>query len=340
MVMVVAAVSALSSVAVTVVEPPFSAIVVLVSWSVATAASSPSSSIVSSTSPVPSPSRGQLALPLVMVPEMSTIRFGEATSLSLAVTVTVPVLIVVFFAMVRVVPVWVKSAATALVEAVAAMVSSTSSLDLPLKDAVTVVEPPFSAMVLSLSAKLTVGTGSSSSMFSVASAGLATPLPPVAVAEMVTLLVGESTSLFTAVIVTVPVLVVPSAAMVRVLLLLSVKSVAAAWSPAVASTVTVTSWLDLPVKAAVIVVEPPFSAMIASLSVMIKTTDGIASSSLMVTVLAVGAMMPVWPAVIVPVILSCLFGASISLSTAVSVTTPVLDLVPEAMVSVVLLLQL
>ena len=84
-----------------------------------------------------------------------------------------------------------------------------------------------------------VGASSSSVIVSVASAGFATP-PPLAVAETVTVLFGASTSLSTAVMVTVPVLEVAPAAMVRVVPL-RVKSLAIAGDTAAAATVRVTA---------------------------------------------------------------------------------------------------
>ena len=62
---------------------------------------------------------------------------------------------------------------------------------------------------------------SSSVMANVTSAGFATP-PPLAVPETVTVLSGASTSLSTAVMVTVPVLTVDPAAIVSVVLALTV----------------------------------------------------------------------------------------------------------------------
>ncbi len=64
-------------------------------------------------------------------------------------------------------------------------------------------------------------------------------------AETVTVLLGASTSLSTAVIVTVPVLVVAPAAIVRVVPV-RVKSPEAVFAPAAAATVRVTATFDLP----------------------------------------------------------------------------------------------
>ena len=68
-----------------------------------------------------------------------------------------------------------------------------------------------------------------------------------------TLLLGESTSLSTAVIVTVPALVVAPAAMVSSLLVLRLKSPDTAGETAAAETVSVTSWLDSALSVAVTV---------------------------------------------------------------------------------------
>ena len=124
---------------------------------------------------------------------------------------------------------------------------------------------------------------SSSVIVSVASAGLATPLPPVAVAETVTVLLAASTSLSTAVTVTVPVLSVAPAAMVRVVPLRA-KSLLVAGDTAAAATVRVTAWLDALLRVAVTVLElsAPDSAMVVGDS--LSVTAGVPSSSVIVPV--------------------------------------------------------
>ena len=104
----------------------------------------------------------------------------------------------------------------------------------------TVVAPAFSLMEEALRARETVGVSSSSVIVSVWSEGAAAPLPPATVAETVTSLSGASTSLSTAVIVTVPVLVVAPAAMVRVVPA-CVKSPDTAGDTGEVETVTVTA---------------------------------------------------------------------------------------------------
>ena len=76
--------------------------------------------------------------------------------------------------------------------------------------------PPFSVTEDGDSTRLTAGALSSSVIVSVRDDGADTPLPPDAEPETVTVLSGASTALFTAVRVTVPVLVVWPAAIVSV----------------------------------------------------------------------------------------------------------------------------
>ena len=89
--------------------------------------------------------------------------------------VTVPELLVAPAAMVSVVPVWEKSAATAGAFGVAETVSVTVALLFPVSEAVTVLEPAFSEMEDELSARVTVGVDSSSVRVRVCDAGAATP---------------------------------------------------------------------------------------------------------------------------------------------------------------------
>ena len=106
---------------------------------------------------------------------------------------------------------------------------------------------------------------SSSVMVSVWLAGFDTP-PPLTVPETVTALSGASTSLSTAVIVTVPVLVISPAAIVSILLVERLKSPGTAGDTAAADTVTVTSSLEAALSVAVTVLVPPFSEIEAELS--------------------------------------------------------------------------
>ena len=122
-----------------------------------------------------------------------------------AVTRTSPVLSVCPAVMVSSrLPLSVKSPATAGATAVADTVTSTSALDSPFNEAVTVLTPPLSVMDVGSSASVTLGVSSSSVIVSERLAGAPTPLPPVAVPVTVTLRSGASTTLFSAVIVTVP----------------------------------------------------------------------------------------------------------------------------------------
>ena len=118
---------------------------------------------------------------------------------------------------------------------------------------------------------------SSSVIVRVRSDGFATECPPLDVPETVTDLSAASTELSTAVIVTVPVLVVEPAAIVRSLF---VDSVAAPVAGLI-DTVTVTAALDTEDSVAVTVLDPPFSAIVVSLSASV--TVGVASSSVMVS---------------------------------------------------------
>ena len=97
-----------------------------------------------------------------------------------------------------------------------------------------------------------------------------------------TVLSGASTELSTAVTVTAPVLAVAPAAMVSVLLVLSVKSPARAGDTGAAATVRVRSWLVAPFRLAVTVLSlaAPDSPMAAG--VRASVTVGVASSSVMV----------------------------------------------------------
>ena len=136
---------------------------------------------------------------------------------------------------------------------------------------------------LSVMTSVTVGKASSSAIVSVTFDGLVIPWLFDALPEMVTDLLGESTSLLLAVMVTVPELVVTPAAKVSVLPL-CVKSATAALDPAVAVTVTVVTALEERFSVAVTVVEPAFSEMVSSASVITSVTTGGPSSSVMVPV--------------------------------------------------------
>ncbi len=208
---------------------------------------------------------------------------GASTELFTALIVTVPVLVVAPAAIDSVLLVLrVKSPATAGETAAADTVTVTAALEVPLSVAVTTVESPFSEIDAGLNANDTVGVASSSVIVRVLSAGFATPLPPDAVADTVTDLLGASTALFTALMLTFPVLVVAPAAMVSVSFALSVKSAPTAGDTAAADTTSVTFSLDTPLSVAVTTVESPFSPIDAGLSA--RATVGVPSSSVIVRV--------------------------------------------------------
>ena len=152
-------------------------------------------------------------------------------------------------------------------------------------------------------------------------------------AETVTVLSVESTSFFTAVTVTVPLLDVSPATMVSVLFAVTAMSFC---STAVAETVRVTAWLDLPLSCAVMLVEPAFSEIVLSLSAITRETTGNASSSSRVRVTSAGFVIVSTLLFTVPEMVTVLSGESTSLSTAAMVTLlPVLVSALGAMVRVV-----
>ena len=140
----------------------------------------------------------------------------------MAVIVTVPVLVVAPAAIVSVaLALSAKSELVAGDTGVAETVIVVAALDARFRLAVTVVVPPFSPTEAGDKARVTVGGSSSSVMVSVTSAGSVMPCVLDASPWIVMVLSGASTSLLTAVIVTVPVLVVAPAAIVSVVLELS-----------------------------------------------------------------------------------------------------------------------
>ena len=162
----------------------------------------------------------------------------------------------------------------------------------------TVATPPISVIDAGSRTNATVGSTSSSVIVSVAAAGSATPLPPSAVPEIVTVLSGESAVFGVAVTVTVPELAVSPAAMVSVAAALTAKSPETAPAPAAAVTVTVTGSLDAPDSAAVTVVTPPDSGIEDDDSASVAV--GRVSSSVRVSAAPVTADVP-WSLVIVAV---------------------------------------
>ena len=205
--------------------------------------------------------------------------------------------------------------------AVAVTVIVVTALDARESVAVTVVTPPSSEIDEDDRTKDTVGVPSSSVIVSVALDGSATPRPPLAEPDTVTLLFGSSLLLFTAVIVTVPLLVVDPAAIVSVVALDSVKSPATACVLAVADTVIVVAALDTPLNFAVTVVTPPSSEI--DVGDRIRDTVGAPSSSVSVSVASEGADTP-RPPLAEPETVTLLFGSSLLLSLAVIVTVPLL----------------
>ena len=277
--------------------------------------------------------------PPAAVPETVTCLSAESVVFGFAVTVTVPVLAVEPAAMVSVFAVLsVKSAASAPDDDTAAAdtVIVVASLETPESVAVTVETPFASPTDAGESVSRVVGAASSSTRVSVRLAGAATPLPPDAVPETVTCLSGEPTALSLAVIVTVPVLAVEPAAMLRVRAALSVKSAASAPDDdtAAADTVIVVASLEAPESTAVTVATPPFSETDDEDSTS-DTVDA-PSSSRIVSVASGGSTAPRVPDA-VPETVTVLSGASVALPTAVTVTVPALVVSPAAMVSVVAL---
>ena len=269
-------------------------------------------------------------MPPAAVAETVTDLSGASVALSLAVTVTVPALVVEPAAMVNVFA--LDSVKSVPDPGEADTVSVTAALDARFSVAVTVdtFDAPLSSIVDGLSASVTSGNASSSVMVSVTLDGAATPLPPAAVAETVTLLSGASVVSFTAVIVTVPALVVCPAAMVNVFALDSVKSVP---DPGEADTVSVTAALDGRFSVAVTVetFDAPLSSIVDGDNASVAS--GNASSSVMVSVTLDGAATPLPPAAVAETVTD-LSGASVASFTAVIVTVPALAVCPAAMVSV------
>ena len=176
------------------------------------------------------------------------------------------------------------------------------------------------------------GGSSSSVIVSVRDDGAVTPCEFAAEPDTVTLSSGSSVASPVAVIVTVPVLLVRPAAMVRVFSALSAKSPAPAVVPA-AETVIVVSALEARFSEAVTVEElaAPLSATEVRESASVAV--GFASSSVIVRVTAAGAVTPCEFAA-APDTVTLWFGSSVSSSVAVIVTVPVLLVAPAAMVSV------
>ena len=281
--------------------------------------------------------------PPLTVPNTVTVLFGASTLLFTAVIVTVPVLAVEPAAIDSVLfSVSVKSPDTAGLTALAETVTVMAALEAPDSVAVTVLDPPFSEIEDGVSTSVT--TGSSSSMMGTLSTGSSSSLMisfwtagPVtlalfAVPDTVTVLSAVSTELFTAVIVTVPVLLVEPAAIVRSLFVDTVKSLFVAGLSALTETVTVTAALDAEDSVAVTVLDPPFSEIEDGLNTSV--TVGVPSSSVMVSVWSEGFDTP--PPLAEPDTVTVLFAASTVLSTAVTVTVPLLAVLPAAIVSVLL----
>ena len=269
-------------------------------------------------------------LPPAAVAETVTDLSGASVALSVAVTVTVPALVVEPAAMVNVFA--LDSVKSVPDPGDADTVSVTASLDGRFSVAVTVdtFDAPLSSIDDADNASVASGNASSSVMVSVTLDGADTPLPPAAVAETVTDLFGASVVSFTAVIVTVPALVVEPAAIVNVFALDSVKSVP---DPGDADTVSVTAALDTPDSVAVTV--DTFDAPLSSIDDddNASVTVGVASSSVMVSVTLDGAATPLPPAAVAETVTD-LSGASVVSFTAVIVTVPVLAVEPAAIVNV------
>ena len=171
-------------------------------------------------------------------------------------------------------------------------------------------------------------------MINVSPDGSAAPRPPVAEPETVTDLSGASVVLSTAVIVTVPVLAVPPAAIVNVLSALSAKSPDVAGAAAAADTVIVTASPDGCESAAVtaVTLSEPLSSTVDAESDSVAV--GAASSSTMVSVAEGGDSAPLPPSA-APETVTILSAESVLSGVAVTVTEPLLVVSPAAIVNVV-----
>jgi len=246
------------------------------------------------------------------------------------VIVRVLLLVVSPAAMVRVSLLRVKSPATAGASGFTDTVRLICLVDGLSSLAVTIEVPPFSLIVRDESASVAVDR-SSSVMVNVKLAGFLTPLPPDAVAWTVNSL-SDSSMLFSfAVMVSVPLLVVSPATMVRVLLL-KVKSFMVAGAIGITETVRLVAWPDgwLSIPVTVAALELPLSLMVRDESSSVSV--GRSSSSVIVNVAAVSTELPGNS----PLTVNTLSGASTSLSTAVMVSVPLLVVSPATMVRVLL----
>ena len=230
-------------------------------------------------------------------------------------------------------PVSENAAARATVPS-AATVTVVGALDGWLSLAFTVVEPPSSAISSSSSSGVTVGAGSSSLTVSVAPSGWSTPWVFSARAATVTSRSGASVSLSTAVSVTDPVLSRSPAGTVR-------RPPPLAVNASDAVSVSVVGSLDGCDSVAVTVVSCWFPGRPVSSDSRIDGSSrtsagfGAGSSSAIIRAWSCGSTMPsAFDAVAETV--NVLSGASVSLSAAVSVTVPVLDVRPAGIVSVTL----
>ena len=252
----------------------------------------------------------------------SMVLFGPSIVLFSAETVTVPVLsncpaVIVSsrFALSR------KSVATAGSSTVADTVTTTSALDRPSSDALTVLTPPSSEIDVGSSVSVTSGVSSSSVIVSSCTSGSATPRPPWATPLTSTVLFAASTSLFSAEIVTVPVLSLSPGPIVSVVPVRA-KSVSTAGETGATDTVTVTDSLDGRSSDAVTVLLPPFSPI--DLGSSFSVTVGRSSSSVIVSLCAAGASTP-FPPLADAVTSTVLSGASTSLFSAEIVTASMLS---------------
>ena len=141
---------------------------------------------------------------------------------------------------------------------------------------------------------------------------------------------GPSTSSSTAASTTVPALSVLPGAIVSRRFALNAKSPASAGDTANAETVTVTSSAVTRLSCAVTRLSPPSSEICSGANT--RVTVGAPSSSVIVSVCGSGASRPAAP-VAVALTRARRFGSSTSLSTAVTVTRPVLSVLPAAIVS-------
>ena len=280
---VVASLEGWSRLAVTVLDPPSSVIEAGASTSVTVGATSLSASV---TEAVPTVRPVAVVDPLTV-----SVSSGSSISSFSGASVKVPVWLVAPEAIVIVKSLTATKSVTAVAvfPATETVTGTVVARAAPFSIAVTVTVraapvAPSETLDGDTDNSTVVESASSSLIASVCAVGCTIPRPFDAEPLTVTLLAAvSSNSLSTPVIVTVPVLVVASAAMVSVLFDVTEKSAAAVLDPAVAVSVIVVAWLDGWSSVAVTVLVPRFSDI--ELWDSTSVTVGGSSLSVIVTVL-------------------------------------------------------